>query len=260
MTALSGERAFEPPTVGTMRVASRIVNSGRIVSRLVWDQGSARSKREASVRLGRSTVRLSRACAELCRAHGIVVEVRGEPPRGAAALVSNHVGYVDPIAILARVPAAPIAKREVSEWPLLGSAMDRSGVLWVDRACPLSGAHVLRRSLRAFASDVPVLVFPEGTTTLGDDALPFRRGLFGAAALARVPVVPVSLRYCSRELSWVGDEEFVPHYLRTARRPVTTVTVRFHAPLHPSAGEPPEALAERARAEVRAALREPGER
>jgi len=256
MTAVSSDHALPPPPGGTLRVASRVASSARIVAGLLWGASSRPPTGEEQRALRDATRRLAEACADLCDAHGIEVVIRGEPPVGAAALVSNHVGYIDPLAILARVPGAPIAKREVSEWPLIGDAMDRSGVLWVDRECSLSGAYVLRRARRAFASDVPVLVFPEGTTTTGDDALPFRRGLFGIAAREGVPIVPVTLRYGSPDIPWVGDQEFLPHYLRTARRRRTTVTVHFHERLRPAPGESAELLAARARAVVRATLRE----
>jgi lyso-ornithine lipid O-acyltransferase len=192
---------------------------------------------------------LSRVFADLARQHGMSIEVDGEPPRRPCVLVANHVSYLDPIALLALVPARPVAKGEVGRWPLIGQVARSRGVLLVDRACPWSGARVLRNALAALAVGDSVLNFPEGTTTRGDQVLPFRRGIFGIARLARVPIVPVALTYPDPASAWVGDETFVPHYLRTAARERIEVRVAFGAPLMPGS-RPAAELAEVARGRI----------
>jgi 1-acyl-sn-glycerol-3-phosphate acyltransferase len=141
--------------------------------------------------------------------------------------------------LLSLVPAVPIAKHEVRRWPLLGAAAGSFGVLFVDRCSPWSGARVIRASMRALAGGVSVLGFPEGTTTDGTRLLSFRRGLFGVARLAGVPIVPVALRYPDPSLCWYDDQLFLPHYLRTAFRRESNVEVRIGTPIDPrrSAGE-----------------------
>ncbi|MBK7156884.1 MAG: 1-acyl-sn-glycerol-3-phosphate acyltransferase [Sandaracinaceae bacterium] len=96
-----------------------------------------------------------------------------------------------------------------------------------------------------------VLTFAEGTTTSGRGVLPFRRGIFGAARIARVPVVPMALRYEDPELPWVGSQSFLPHYLRTASKPVTHVHLHFLPALEVSAGGE-DRCAKHARDQVRA--------
>jgi 1-acyl-sn-glycerol-3-phosphate acyltransferase len=197
--------------------------------------------------------RLRWIAENLCALHGVKIEVHGAIPDGPCALVANHVSYLDPVAILSQVAATAIAKREVSTWPCLGAVMGSLGVLWVDRACAWSGARVLRGAARAWAAGVPVLAFPEGTTTRGDDVLPFRRGLFGIALRARVPVVPVTLAYDDPGAPWVGGRAFLPHYVRTAARPTTRVSLWFERPIEPRGAGAAE-LAEHARSIVRARL------
>jgi 1-acyl-sn-glycerol-3-phosphate acyltransferase len=86
--------------------------------------------------------------------------------------------------------------------------------------------RALRSGLRALQKGVSVLGFPEGTTSR-DQVLPFQRGLFGLARIARVPMVPIALRYDDPAAAWVGDEWFLPHYVRTAMRPETRATLRI---------------------------------
>ena len=144
-------------------------------------------------------------------------------------------------------------------WPILGAGAAALGVLFVQRGDAWSGARALRSALRALESGVSVLGFPEGTTSRGDDVLPFRRGLFGMAQLADVPVVPIAIHYSTAELRWFGDTWFLPHYLRTAMRPRSTSSPSVSIGRAISAAQSrstasAEDLAHRARSAVRSML------
>ena len=199
-------------------------------------------------------------CAEVCRAHRFEIHHEGHPPEGAAVLVANHLSYLDPIMVAARKPLALIGKLEVEKWPLLGECGRRHGVLFIDRGNAHAGAVVLKRALRVLRAGVPVLNFPEGTTTDGDAMLPFKRGSFGLARLARVPIVPVAIGFEASALHWVGDALFLPHYLRTAARPVTQVFVRYGEPLDVPRHMRAEVVARHAHARMTAMIDEMKER
>ena len=192
----------------------------------------------------------------ICAMHGVAVDIRGPIPDSPCLLVANHVGYLDPLAIAGALPCVAIAKQEVSQWPIFGEAMERLGNLFVTRGCAHSGARVLFRARQSLERGVSVLCFPEGTTSMGDEVLPLQRGIFGLAKIANVPIVPVAVRHRPRESAWVGDQNFVPHYLRTAARTTTRVELRFDGPLSPSAAETAEGLASLARTRLRARLRD----
>jgi 1-acyl-sn-glycerol-3-phosphate acyltransferase len=162
--------------------------------------------------------RLREALDEIARIHEFQIGVTGAWPITPAIFVANHVSYLDPVAIGARVPIAPIAKGEVAAWPVIGTAARSLGVTFVNRRCAWSGARALLRARAALCAGVSILNFPEGTTTDGTRLLPFHRGIFGLARALDVPVVPIALRYCSPDLAWVGGDTFLPHYLRTASR------------------------------------------
>jgi 1-acyl-sn-glycerol-3-phosphate acyltransferase len=197
--------------------------------------------------------RLRAACAQLCDVHGFELELEGALPPAPCLLVSNHVSYVDAPVLGSLGPCTVVAKGEVQRWPLIGSSAEALGVLFVRRGDVSSGARVLRTALRALGAGVSVLAFPEGTTSDGRRVLPFRRGLFGVARIAQVPVVPLAIRYAADELRWVGEEWFLPHYLRTAMRARSIVRVRVGPPLSPRSPSA-EALAQAARAQVRGLL------
>jgi len=162
-------------------------------------------------------------------------------------LVSNHVSYMDPVTLCSLVACVAIAKQEVASWPVIGETLRTLGVMMVAREDAHSGARVLRQTMRMLASGLPVLAFPEGTTSPGDRILPLRRGLFGAARIVDVPVVPVAIRYDAPTMAWIGNASFVPHYLRNSLRHTTKVGVNFGDPIGPDASPTAEGLARLAR-------------
>jgi 1-acyl-sn-glycerol-3-phosphate acyltransferase len=197
--------------------------------------------------LRESAHRLAGALGAIARAHDLDVTVRGDIPRGPALIVANHVSYLDPLAILPVCPALPIAKGEVAGWPIVGPIGDALGVTFVRRDDAMARVRVLRRVHRLLSAGVPVLNFPEGTTTAGDRVLPFWRGTFGIAQKLGVPVVPVALAYADPDMAWCNAATFLPHYLKTASRKRVEVTLKFLPAMPSRAGELPEDAAARAR-------------
>ncbi len=193
-------------------------------------------------RLGAETARerallLRDAARRVLELHGVEVQAAGALPLGPAMLAANHVSWLDPLVVASLLPCAPVSKMEVARWPVVGTIARELGVVFVSRGDPRSGALALHAAADALARGVSVLNFPEGTTTEGDDVLPFRSGVFGLAARLGVPVVPVAIRYDPPSLSWVGDATFLPHYLTFAARRRTRAFVRLGAPVVPRPGE-----------------------
>lgn len=182
------------------------------------------------------------------------VRTRGRIPGEPCVIVANHLSYLDPLAIGATLPVGAVAKSEIMGWPGVGEAVADLGIVFVRRGCARSGAVALRKMMRLLEAGVPVLVFPEGTTTMGRDVLPFSRGAFGVARLARVPVVPATLRYDSEEIAWVGDASLVPHALKLHRRNHIRAELIFGPGLQPLAFADVSALAEATRQCIRSML------
>jgi len=192
--------------------------------------------------------RLARRALDI---NGVHVTVAGRVPSGPVVLACNHLGYLDPIVLGALLPLAAIAKAELAGWPLLGRAAARLGTLFVRRGSPHHGAVVLRHALQRLAAGIPVLNFPEGTTTDGSGPLlPFRRGLFGIARRAGVAVVPVALRLEPEDAAWVGGAPFLPHYWRMTTRPSLRAMVRFAEPVDARSFVSAQACADDVRARI----------
>lgn len=221
---------------------------GRGLFHALAELGAARTSPPGEPRV--AARRLSEALAAVARAHDLEVQVQGDTPRDCALIVSNHVSYLDTLALLPLCPAVPIAKGDVSTWPIIGGVGRGLGVVFVRRGDPMHRARVLRRVYGLLAGGASVLNFPEGTTTSGTQIGPFWRGTFGIAQRLGVPVVPVALCYADPDLAWYGNATFLPHYWRTVRRPRLEVAIRFGAPMHPRTGEPAEVMAARARGTI----------
>ena len=168
----------------------------------------------------------------------------------------NHINHFD---FVSMYPATRHYKQGLElethfRYPVYGPFMESRGTIPV----PAERSERLPAIKKHIASEVAagrsILAFPEGTTTTGGDVLPFKRGVFGLARLTGAPVVPVTLRYESTDPCWVGDEGFLPHYVRTTARSHTRVRVRFGRPLVARRGESAEGFAERARTVVRTGL------
>ena len=128
------------------------------------------------------------------------------------ALVSNHLSYMDILLYSAVRPFVMVAKSEVRGWPLFGWLTSRAGTVYVTRGgAPSTYPAVNAAMAEAYRSGLPVLFFPEGTTTDGSCVLPFRRGLFHSVLNEGVPLRVAALRYSTVDVCWWGDVLLAPH-------------------------------------------------
>jgi len=150
----------------------------------------------------------------------IETRIIGRLPVGGL-IVSNHLSYLDIAIYAAIVPCSMVAKAELSHWPVFGMMARASGALFVDRSSRTSAVSVTNQVAERLRGPVPVLFFPEGTTSDGAPVLRFHPRLFTPAVEAHVPVTAASLRYVfedgtpERKLCWIGDESLLPHLWKT---------------------------------------------
>jgi 1-acyl-sn-glycerol-3-phosphate acyltransferase len=235
----------------SVRAAARVGATGLLAGATI-----ARASRmgEGLLAARRRSLLLQQTFARTCALHGLRVHAAGPIPSGGVLLASNHVSYLDPVVVGSIVPCVPVSKADVSGWPVFGAVARRLGVLFHERGSRESGTRVLQAADAVLAGGLPVLNFPEGTTSTGETVLRFHRGMFGLAQRTGVPVVPVAIAYDPAELAWVGDATFVPHYLRLAQRPGAAVRITFGAPVPPLAYQSAGALADAVRDRIAASL------
>ncbi len=163
------------------------------------------------------------------------IEVVGKPPIAPFFLVTNHLSYTDVPALRAVVNSVFVAKSEVGEWFLAGKICRDMGTVFIDRSnrrdIPRAGAEIIKR----FEQGEGVVVFPEGTSTIGEKVLPFNSSFFEFAARAQLPVSYASITYATpsnvpkatETVSWWDTKTFGEHlwYLFQARE--YTATIHF---------------------------------
>jgi 1-acyl-sn-glycerol-3-phosphate acyltransferase len=179
---------------------------------------------------------------QLLRAFGVTIRYHGKKLDAQSVYVSNHVSWID-IPVLSILLGAPfVAKSDIAAWPLLGALAKRYGCVFVDRnrrstvrEQALQMNHQIMRGSR-------IILFPEGTTGLGDCVLPFRSALFQpVAGSVGTMIQPVAICYRGedgeplardrlRQIAWIDDDELFPHALTLALSGPVHVDVYFDQP------------------------------
>jgi len=169
-------------------------------------------------RLAARTEWLHRWCRFACRVLGIRVTTHGAMPR-SGLLVSNHLSYLDIIVLSSIRPCIFVAKRDVVGWPLFGWLAHAAGAIFVDRQRPLATAFAVTRIHVAIATGLPVVLFPEGTSSDGSTVLPFKSSLLESAVQLGCPVGTAAIAYSldqgsvADEVCYWRDMTLVPHLL-----------------------------------------------
>ena len=185
--------------------------------------------------LERRALWVQTTCKHILAGLGIHSSVTGEPPtRGL--VVSNHLSYLDILILSAAMPCFFVAKVEIGGWPFFGKAARCGGTLFVDRSSRSSAESVASQISARLKLNVPVLLFPEGTSTDGAEVLRFHSRLIDPATSAGAQITAASVRYViedgtpERDLCWYGDTLFFPHMIKALGTAGFAAQVRFGQP------------------------------
>jgi lyso-ornithine lipid O-acyltransferase len=215
---------------------------------------------------GHAKVRFARLYwATFTRLIGIKVRVIGTAAKREAGrpvvYVSNHSSWVDVPVLGGVLHGCFVAKRDVSDWPVIGTVARLGRTVFVSRTRASTGKE--RDTMRAVLKGGDNLIlFPEGTSSDGSRVLPFRTSFFAIAEArtgedrAELPLIqPVSVVYdrlgglpagrASRPVfAWYGDMDIASHFWRLTQHIGLRVTVLLHTPLDPARFEDRKALSQ----------------
>lgn len=110
-------------------------------------------------------------------------------------MMANHQSHLDPPSLIRASdrPFGFLVKAELERWPLFGWGVRRTGHVFIDRKDKGQSHASIDRAAAEVAGGRCILVFPEGTRSLTDDLLPFKKGGFVLALKAGVPIVPIGI-------------------------------------------------------------------
>ncbi len=190
---------------------------------------------------------------------GARVERIGAPLTGKVLFVSNHISWLDILALAGATGTAFVAKYEVGTVPVIGAMARMNRTIFVrrgDRSAVGAQVDTLRDAL--LGGD-RVTVFPEGTTTDGQSLLAFKTAMLGVLEPPPpgIMVQPVVMDYgaVAADIGWTGDEGGFNNAKRLlSRRGTFPLKMHFLMPFSPEDFGDRKAIGARARDAIEAAL------
>lgn len=184
-----------------------------------------------------------------------------ESLRKARLMVGNHMSYLDILVLSAIYPSSYVTSQEIREMPFLGMLCEWAGCLFVERRSRKNLSREVSEIKDALLKGLTVTIFPEATSTNGEEILRFRTPLYQAAIDSGVMVQPFCLNYLringspfsrgNRDyVCWYGDMDFLPHLWALCRLDSVDVSVQFLDKLDPANVTHPKELAEQSQAMV----------
>jgi 1-acyl-sn-glycerol-3-phosphate acyltransferase len=179
----------------------------------------------------------------------VTVRVQGEPvQQGPMLVVLNHISWLDILVMLAAQPVRFVSKSEVKHWPLIGWLATNVGTLYIERASRKDAMRVVHQIAESLQAGRLIAVFPEGTTSDGNQVLPFHANLLQAAISAGSPIQPVALRFLEADGSlslspaYIDDDTLLSSIWRMLCAAPITASLDFLPPI-PTGGSDRRAVA-----------------
>ncbi|HEY4059494.1 MAG TPA: lysophospholipid acyltransferase family protein [Kofleriaceae bacterium] len=119
------------------------------------------------------------------------------PPGRAYVYMSNHQSHLDIPMLYATLPSPTIrmlAKKELFQIPLWGSALRRAEFIEVDRGDHAKAVASIEAASRLVREGVSIWLAPEGSRSRDGRILPLKKGGFHLAVGTNTPIVPVAVR------------------------------------------------------------------
>ncbi|SDR24846.1 lysophospholipid acyltransferase family protein [Pseudovibrio sp. Tun.PSC04-5.I4] len=161
---------------------------------------------------------------------GIRVRQHGKMAEQRPLLVAaNHCSWLDIVVIGCTAPLSFIAKSEVAGWPILGMFARLQRTVFVNRQRRSDTGRVAKAIASRMVQGDAMILFAEGTSSNGNEVLPFRSALVGAVHHAMsfdedaaAYVQPLSIAYTRLQgmpmgrswrshVAWYGDMELAGH-------------------------------------------------
>ena len=200
-----------------IRFVIRLVRFTTLLLSAGWD--AYQMKKGGNVSLTDRGRWLSRWSQRGLQSMKIEVVSTGTPPT-QGLWISNHLSYLDVMVLASVSPTTFLSKVEVKSWPIVGWFVDFAGTLYIRRESKRELVRLQTAFTEVWDQGSLLTLFPEGTTTNGEECLPFHPSLLQPACQQGQSVTPVHLRYecrggdVSEDVHFWRDMTFLPHLMR----------------------------------------------
>ncbi len=169
-------------------------------------------------------------------------------------IVCNHLSYVDVLVIAAQTPVLFITSVETKTSGLEGWLCRMAGCIFVERR-KITSLKSEAQEIDALLSErVPIVLFPEATSSSGNTVLPFRSSLYECAIRNRIPVHALCIQYPepSSAIPYHGNMKLLPHLFNLCRTHGTVAQLDFIETLNSEEFGDRKQLAKKTRARIQA--------
>jgi 1-acyl-sn-glycerol-3-phosphate acyltransferase len=163
----------------------------------------------------------------------IQLVIKGSPTNEPSLWVCNHISWLDILLLAGNNTVDFIAKTEVGEWPLVGYIVRKAGTLLINRDNKFQAYRSLPLLQEQIKTGIPIVVFPEGTTSTGRSTLPFKPMFYQAAIRENALIQPISLQYfdangeVTDSVAFIDDDEFSVSLKRILDQPKIIAEMHF---------------------------------
>ena len=156
-------------------------------------------------------------------------------------LISNHASYLDIIILSSLFKSSFLAKKEISSWPLFGILAKLQNTVFIDRKI---GSIKEQENLiiNHLKSKNNLVIFPEGTSSNGNQVLPFKSPLFNIFQNkdnSKIYIQTITIIYKKvngitlnrvgrRDITWHSNMDLLPNMINFLKKMSIEVEIIFN--------------------------------
>lgn len=184
----------------------------------------------------------------VCRLLSLRVHLSGAPVApGPVLIVSNHISWLDIPVLSSIAPLSFVAKNEVATWPFISLLARLQRTVFIDRTRRSAVAATRNQILERLQAKERIVLFAEGTSSDGNQVLPFKSPLFAAVeasetngdghliqtcAIVYTQIYGLPMNRQQRPaIAWYGDMDMLGHAWGVLKGGPLDVCVRFGEPV-----------------------------
>ena len=186
-------------------------------------------------------------CRMLKKIFNLKIKINGDRRlfnQKGVLVISNHLTYLDRVILASLIPVIFVTKKQVRSWPVFGWLTRASATLYIDRQRKLLSGKYIEDIANIIKGGINILVFPEGTSTNGEEIRQFQSVFFQVPIICDSRILPLTINYSrvnQQPLStsnrdcifWYGQTKFTRHILMALRLKQIEAEVTVHSPVKP---------------------------